>query len=178
MHCFKCGGGLCEPAPAVARHDHIGWQSTLEAALESGWAPLGAEPLRSHVAFAVVRQVAALLVNGRHAPVLRQATARDWGGDPAPYPKPTARQPFEYLDVADRHRLFDMVERLMQGWPHRFVHSCLEAGMHRSHAIKDMPNPPFAYERVMRAYMDATPYKATEPEVAAAAAWLMMRSPA
>ena len=48
MHCFKCGGGLCEPAPAVARHDHIGWQSTLEAALESGWAPLGAGDDQTH----------------------------------------------------------------------------------------------------------------------------------
>ncbi|NJR79348.1 TniQ family protein [Sphingomonas corticis] len=172
VHCFKCGGELCEQAATVARHDHIAWQSMLEAALERGWGPLGDEHLRAHVAFAIVRQVAALLVNGRHAQALRQVVARDWGGDPAPYEKPTARQPFEYLDVADRHRLFDMVERLMRGWPHRFVHSCLEAGMHRSHAIKDMPNPPFAYERVMRAYMDATPYQATEPEVAAAAAWL------
>lgn len=171
-HCFKCGNGLCEPSPPVARHDHVAWQHDLEVGLDRGWIRLGDQHLRSHVVFAIVRQVAALLVNGRHAPALRQVAARDWGGDPAPYPKPTARQPFEYLDVADRHRLFDMVERLMRGWPHRFVHSCLEAGMHRSHAIKDMPCPPFAYEKVMRAYLDATPYHATEPEVAAAAAWL------
>ena len=172
MHCYKCGSGLCEPSPSVARHDHIAWQRSLEAGLEQGWIDLGGEHLRAHVAFAIVRQVAALLVNGRHAPALRGSVARDWGGDPAPFAKPTARQPFEYLEVDERHRLFDMVERVMHGWPHRFVHSCLEAGMHRSHAIKDMPSPPFAYEKVMRAYLDATPYHASEPEVAAAAAWL------
>lgn len=172
LHCFKCGNGLYEPGPYTARHDHLAWQRSLEAGLERGWIQLGDERLRSHVVFAITRQVAALLINGRHAPALRQAVARDWGGDPAPYAKPTARQPFEYLEVAERHRLFDMVERLMHGWPHRFVHSCLEAGMHRSHAIKDMPSPPFAYEKVMRAYMDATPYYATESEVAAAATWL------
>lgn len=171
-HCFKCGCSLCERGATVTRHDHVAWQKSMEAGLERGWVSFEGEHHRSHVGFAIVRQVAALLVNGRYAPALRRVTARDWGGDPSPYPKPTARQPFEYLDVADRHRLFDMVERLMRGWPHRFVHSCLEAGMHRSHAIKDMPNPPFAYERVMRAYMDATTYKASEPEVAAAAAWL------
>lgn len=172
IHCFKCGNGLCEPNLAVARHDHLTWQHALETSLILGWMQLGDEHLRSHIVFAIVRQVATLLVNGRFSSALRHATARDWGGDPSPYPKPTARQPFEYLDVIERHRLFDMVERLICGWPFRFVHSCLEAGMHRSQAIKDMPTPPFAYEQVMRAYMDATPYYATEAEVAAAAAWL------
>lgn len=172
MHCFKCGNGLCESSPAIARHGHIAWQRSLEAGLERGWIALGHEHLRSHIVFAIARQIASLLINGRRAPDLRNVVARDWGGDPAPYAKPTARQPFEYQDVAERHRLFDMVERLMRGWPHRFVHSCLEAGMHRSHAIKDMPTPPFAYETVMRSYLDATPYFASEPEVAAAAAWL------
>jgi hypothetical protein len=112
--------------------------------------------------FAIVRQVAALLVNGTRADRLRAEAARAWGGDASPYAKPTARQPIEYLDVAERHRLFDMVERLMQGWPHRFVHACDEADLHRSHAIRDMTNPPFAYEEVMRAYMDRSPYYASE----------------
>lgn len=170
--CSACGAGLCVPTPVVARHDHIGWQLRLEAGLDQGWIMLGREPLRAHVFFAIVRQVAALLVNGKRAERLRHEAARAWGGDPAPYAKPTARQPIEYLDVAEHHRLFDMVELLMQGWPHRFVHACQEAGLHRSHAIKDMSNPPFAYEQVMRAYMDHTPYYACEPEVASAAAWL------
>lgn len=172
VHCFKCGNSLCAPTIPVARHSHLTWQRALETSLQTGWIKLGDDYLRSNIVFAITRQVATLIVNGRHAPALRIATTRDWGGDPGPYQKPTARQPFEYFDVADRHRLFDLVERLLQGWPHRFVHSCLEAGMHRSHAIKDMPSPPFAYEQVMRAYLDATPYCATEPEVAAAAAWL------
>lgn len=170
--CSRCAGSLCEASPALATHDHLVWQQSLEFGLERGWSALGDDNLRSHIVFAIARQVAALLINGRLAPVLRQATARQWGGDPRAYAKPTARQPFEYLDVGERHRLFEMVARLMHGWPHRFVHSCLEAGIHRSHAIKDMPDPPFAFETVMRTYMDATPYYATEPEVAAAASWL------
>ncbi|MEO7692220.1 MAG: TniQ family protein [Sphingomonas sp.] len=171
-HCSACGAGLCAPTTAIARHDHITWQARLEAGLDQRWIMLGGEPTRAHVVYSIVRQVAALLVNGKKAARLRVEAARAWGGDPSPYAKPTARQPIEYLDVAERHRLFDMVERLVQGWPHRFVHACHEAGLHRSHAIKDMSDPPFAYEEVMRAYMDRTPYYTSEPEVAAAAAWL------
>ncbi|ATY30614.1 TniQ family protein [Sphingomonas psychrotolerans] len=171
-HCAACGGDLCATAPAVAFHDHLLWQTELEAALLRGWTLLAGEPTRAHVMFAIVRQIAALLVNGKRADRLRAEVSRAWGGDPAPYAKPTARQPIEYLDVSERHRLFDMVSRLMRGWPHRFVHVCNEAGLHRSHAIKDMTDPPFAYEAVLRAYMDRTPYCASEPEVAAAAEWL------
>lgn len=160
------------PTIRSARQAHLAWQAELEAGLMRGWIPLGDEHLRSHIVFAVVRQIATLVVNGRCAPLLREAVARESGGDAAPYVKLSSRQPFEYLEVAERHRLFDMVERLITGWPHRFVHFCLEAGMHRSHAIKDMVDPPYAYEKVMRGYMDGTPYHASEAEVAAAAAWL------
>jgi hypothetical protein len=171
-NCSACGAALCVPTASVARYEHIQWQAALEAGLDRGWIMLGGEPTRAHVVFAIVRQVAALLVNGNRAGRLRDETARAWGGDPSPYAKPTARQPIEYLDLPERHRLFDMVERLMRGWPHRFVHACHEADLHRSHAIKDMTDPPFAYEKVMRAYMDRTPYYPSEGEVAAAAAWL------
>ena len=172
LHCSSCGGELCVPTERVATHGHLSWQARLEAGLVQGWLMLDGEPLRAHVVFSIVRQVAAILVNGRFAPALRTETARAWGGDPAPFAKPTSRQPLEYLDVGERHRLFDMVSRLMVGWPHRFVHACHEAKLHRSQAIRDMKQPPFAYEEVMRAYMDRTPYRASDPEVAAAAAWL------
>lgn len=171
-HCFKCGHSLCVPTAIADRHDHIAWQASLERGLTRGWISLGTEFERSYVVFAIVRQIAALLVNGRRAETLRNATARILGGDPSPFDKPTSRQPIEYLGQAERHRLFDLVQRLMNGWPYLFVHVCEEAGFRRSHAIKDMPNPPFAYESVVRWYLDRTPYFANEQEVAAAAAWL------
>lgn len=172
IHCFRCGHDLREAEQGWVRSAHIAWQAHLENALHSGWMNLGGELLRSHIGFAIVRQVGTLFVNGRRADAFRDAVARDWGGDPRPYEKPTARQPIEYLAVEERHRLFGLVERVMQGWPYRFVHSCGEVGIQRSHAIKDMRSPPFAYERVLRQHLDATPYYASEPEVAAAAHWL------
>lgn len=174
LRCWKCNAWLCAPETRVAaiRGDHVEWQRKHEASLETGWAILGDRLVRSPVMFAILRQVAALLVNGPKATALRSASARTVGGSPAPYEKPTRRQPFEYLDVAERHRLFDMVERLMQGWPIRFVDACQQAGLRRSHAIKDMPSLPFEYEMVMRGFLDMTPYYSTDEEVAAAAAWL------
>lgn len=171
-HCFKCGHSLCIPTASAERHDHIAWQASLERGLTQGWISLGTEFERSHVVFAIVRQIATLLVNGRRAQALRDATAQTLGGDPSPFEKPTRRQPLEYLGHAERHRLFDLVQRLMTGWPYLFVSVCEEAGFHKSHAIKDMPHPPFAYESVLRWYMDRTPYLANEQEVVAAANWL------
>ncbi|BBC70902.1 conserved hypothetical protein [Altererythrobacter sp. B11] len=172
MHCFRCGSDVREGKQAWTRPDHVAWQSRLERSLRTGWLQLGDETLRSHVGFAIVRQVATLFVNGRKADAFRNAVARDWDGDPVPYAKPTARQPIEYLSIEERHRLFDLVERVMAGWPFRFVHSCAEAGIQRSHAIKDMRSPPFAYEAILRSYLDSRPYYPSEPEVAAAAGWL------
>ncbi|MCW2364831.1 hypothetical protein M2341_000278 [Sphingobium sp. B7D2B] len=171
-HCFKCGKSICEQTTGHTEHAHREWQRLLEFSLMRGWTPLGDDDLPSTSAFAIIRQIATLLVNGKRAGAFRAVIARDWGGDPAPYPKSTSRQPFEYLEISDRHRLFDMIEHVMRGWPFRFVHSCLEAGICRSHAIKDMPNPPFAYEKVVRTFLDAAPYRSSEEEVAAAADWL------
>lgn len=171
-HCFRCGESLCAPTATAPRSEYLAWQRELELALERGWSFLGAEQIRTYVLAAIVRQIATLLVNGRRAGRLREAVCRQSGALASPFEKVTRRQPVEYLGLAERHRLFKMVQHLMQDWPTTFVEACHEAGIYRSHAIKDMPYSPFAYERVLRDHLDATPYYASEPEVAAAAAWL------
>jgi hypothetical protein len=170
--CFRCGESLCTPSSPTEHNDLLIWQGKLEQSLEQGWSILAGEPLYSHLMLAIVRQIAALLVNGPRAADFRKAAARTLGGDDAPFAKPTDRQPIEYLTLAERRRLFDLARRLMQSWPANFVDCCREAGLHRSHAIKDMGYVPFAYERVLRTFLDSTPYYPSEGEVAAAAAWL------
>lgn len=169
--CYRCGQDIrrtTQPAaPAILQ-----WQRRAEAAIDAGWARLGGEFVHSAVWFAVARQIAALLVNGKRAPDFRSEAARLFGGDPGEFPKPTRRQPFEYLEVGDRHRLLGMVAALMEGWPHRFVQAAWDAGIRRSHAIKDMAHVPFVFDAVLRDYLDAAPYQASDAEVAAAAAWL------
>lgn len=171
-HCFRCGGPLCLPSSAASHPEIVPWQHELEQALARGWGILGERQLSTHIVAAIVRQVATLFVNGRRAGALREAVAQAFGGDPRPFTKSTRRQPIEYLALAERHRLFTLVEQVMRCWPTRFVETCRQAGIYRSHAIKDMPCPLFAFEQVLREHLDATPYYPAEAEVAAAAAWL------
>tara|TARA_Y100000815_G_scaffold248849_1_gene250274 strand:+ start:4982 stop:6172 length:1191 start_codon:yes stop_codon:yes gene_type:complete len=169
--CSRCDGDVRVATEAVA-HRTLVWQQKAEAAANTGCVQLGWDFVPSATWFAIARQIAALMVNGPRCANFRSATAKLYGGDDSPYPKPTKRQPFEYLEVADRLRLFDQVAKLMEGWPHRFVQAAWDAGIRRSHAIKDMAFVPFIYEFELRAYLDATPYYASDGEVAAAAAWL------
>ncbi len=157
---------------AAARHDHIAWQAELEAALVRGWTTALGPAQSPLVVLTIVRQAAALLVNGKRAAAFRTETARAWGGNPTGFDKLLRRQPIEYLPVGDRHRLFDLVQRLTAGWPYKFVHACLEARVFRSMAIKEMRYIPFAYEEVVSRYLDRNPYKASEGEVEAAASFL------
>lgn len=169
--CHRCAEDMRLPT-RPAMHALLIWQRRAEAALETGWIRLGDEFVAPAIWFMVARQIAALLVNGPKSAAFRSAAASLHGGDDGPYPKPIRRQPLEYLEIADRARLFAMVADLMEAWPHRFVQAATMAGIFRSHAIKDMGYVPFVYETVLTAYLDATPYRATEGEVAAAAAWL------
>lgn len=79
--CFRCGESLCAPSIAASCHDHLAWILEQERILDRGWAMLAGEPIRAHIYFAIVRQIAALLVNGPRAPALRAVVADNLGGD-------------------------------------------------------------------------------------------------
>ena len=169
--CHRCAMDMRTETPS-AQMTTFHWQRRVERGLEVGWTDLGGEFVSSTVWFMIARQVAALLVNGPKAQAFRTTSASLYGGDDRAYPKPTRRQPIEYLEIDDRARLFNQVAELMHGWPHRFVEASASAGLCRSHAIKDMSYVPYAFEKMLGSYLDATPYRATDGEVAAAAAWL------
>ena len=170
-HCHACGTSLAGAA-TPADLNLVEWQRSLEEVLATGATSLNGDIVWSPAFFAIVRQIGALLVNGPRAEPLRAATTSALGGDPSAFAKSLRRQPIEYLDIDARRRLFDLVRRLMEDWPARFVTACREAGVFRSHVVKDMDVVPFAFERVLREHLDATPYQATDGEVAAAADWL------
>jgi hypothetical protein len=153
-HCFKCGESLCTGRRSDAPRALLFWQDELEQALDRGWAYLGNSQLYSHLHFSIVRQIATLLVNGRRAPSLRRVVAPAANCSRTGFDKPTRRQPIEYLTLKERYRLFRMVAHLTRDWPGTFVSACDAAGIHRSHAIKDMSYVPFAYERVLREHLD------------------------
>lgn len=171
QHCYRCGTGLAgEGTPADPAQ--VEWQTWLERTLRDGWCTMGDDYVWSHAAFAIARQVAALLVRGPHASAMRAAVAAINGGDPEGYGERSRREPFEYFGIAERRRLFDLVRRVMAGWPENLVQACSAAGMRRSHVIKDMPDPPFALDKILRERLCSDFYRAHPDEVAAAAAWL------
>lgn len=172
-HCFRCGRDISKTVDnEKPRFEMIEQQRRFETALEQGWAMLNHRPIYSHLYFCVIRRIAAMFVNGLRAKPFREAVVNQLGGDDSEFEKPTKRQPIEYLGVADRYRLFDLVERTMEDFPHRFVSACRKARLSRSHLIKDMPYVPFVYDEVAKEYLDERPYFPSEAEVMAAAAWL------
>jgi hypothetical protein len=173
-HCYRCGGDLAHQ-PVAAPPSLLEQQREFETALATGWATLAGQPLYAQLYFCVVRQISALLVNGRRTQALRDAVASRFGGDGAEFPKPTERQPIEYLDVDDRARLFDLVRRIMIDFPSRFVEACIAVRIGRSYIDKDMPYVPFVFADIINTQLDQTPYYPTDAEVAAAAAWLRAR---
>lgn len=169
--CYSCNSDMRVMTPS-APFGLLAWQARAERALANGWIRLGDDYVASPIWFMIARQIGGLLINGQKASSLRSAAAQLCNGSDQASSKLTKRQPLEYIEINDRHRLFAQVAALMEGWPHRFVQAAWISGIRRSHAIKDMPYVPFVFDEVLRGYLDASPYHATEGEVAAAAAWL------
>ncbi len=143
-HCYSCGKSLSDVEPElIPSASIIEQQRHFEGALETGGTTLNERPIHSLSYFMVIRQFAALLVNGPKAQAFRTAVADQFGGDDAEFEKPSKRQPIEYMTVAQRYRLFDLIERVLKDFPSRFVTACRKAGMSRSHVIKDMAFVPF-----------------------------------
>ena len=168
--CYSCGGDLAGAGNQASRR-LVTQTRAFEQTLRDGWTDFAGKPIYAYLYFRIVRQIAALLVNGKRAEKLRQAAAAALGGDDVPFNKPNARQPVEYLHVVERRRLFDLVARLLEDFPERFVGICAQAGVWRSHIVKDMGDVPFELDEALCA-LDRTPYYPTDAEVRAAAEYL------
>jgi len=168
--CYACGGDLAGAGNQASRRI-VAQTRAFERTLRDGWTEFAGRPVYAHLYFRIVRQIAAILVNGKRAEKLRQGVATTLGGDDTPFEKPNARQPVEYLHVDERRRLFDLVARLLDDFPERFVGICAQAGIWRSHIVKDMGDVPFVFDEALH-LLDRTPYYPTDREVSAAAEYL------
>ncbi len=173
IECHACCGSLAgSGSQRKADPRLIARQREHKAALDDGYARLGGNDVHPSMYFVVVRRLAALVAVGRDADAVRSAIAARTGDDAGVFERENPRHPIEYLDVEARTRLFRLVDRLLEGWPDTFVAMCRAAGVTRSAIVKDMEVVPFALDRVLRAHLDDTPYRAAEAEVVTAAAWL------
>jgi hypothetical protein len=68
--------------------------------------------------------------------------------------------------------LLDLTERVLIGWPARFVGACAEARVWRSWALADACRPPHVYLHAVETYLERPWYLPSPEEVAAAVAYL------
>lgn len=171
--CWRCGLDLRQGEAAVAGEHLLSFQARAEAALAQGWTMLGDTVFGySHLYFALVRQVAKTLATGPRSARLREVVARTWGGDPHLPQTRSNRRDVELMPVSDRAVLLDLTERVLIGWPARFVGACAEARVWRSWALADAPDPPHAYLHAVEIYLERPSYLPNPEEVAAAVAYL------
>lgn len=174
--CFKCDFDLKEASPISASKAAITLQKEAETIASQGWGTWhGVRFQRAFLFFDLLHQVLKVLSSGPRAAKFRLAIAEHWGGDPrAPRFRSTPRE-IEALDVSDRHRMMDLAERVLDSWPNRFVKAAAEAGLWHSWAMKDLKDPPYEYERVVRGYLYKPTYVCSLEEIEAARRYLENR---
>ncbi|HYC06251.1 MAG TPA: TniQ family protein [Azospirillaceae bacterium] len=173
--CGACHADLRRAEAAPADFGATVLHRRNQTVLARGWATLGEyEFQRSHLYFDLLYQVLRLLFTGRRADRLRAVAARRWGGDDPGAPFPRGRE-LEALGPAERHRLFSLAARLLEGWPYRFVGACGEAGVTEAYATVDVDPLPFAFADPVRRHLCAAAYVPSIGEVQAAARYLRNR---
>lgn len=173
--CFNCGTALADGQRLPANEMVVSFQMQQEAILAQGWGELGTSQFPySMQYFQTVRHVARSLSLGPRATTFRTIAAESWGGDPSPYE--STKRDIDVLTATDRHRLFDLVSRLLVDWPERFVSAAEAAGLWQSWALRDDHRPPFAYASMVADRLATHRYYPSRAEVQSAADYLRRRS--
>lgn len=158
--CFNCGAALADGQRLPASEMVLSLQMRQELILAQGWGELGPSHFPYSVQyFQTIRHVARSLSLGARATTFRTVAAESWGGDPSPYEG--EKRDIDVLTATERHRLFDLVSRLLEEWPERFVSTASTAGLWQSWALRDDDRPPFAYASMVAERL-ATPSRSYE----------------
>lgn len=110
--CFNCGAALADGQRLPASEMVLSFQIRQEAILAQGWGELGTIQFPYSIQyFQTIRHVARSLSLGARATTFRTMAAESWGGDPSPYQG--EKRDIDVLTATERHRLFDLVSRLL-----------------------------------------------------------------
>jgi len=174
--CHHCSVALSESERRPASDLSVSFQRRHELILNDGWAQLGESYFPYSIQyFQTLRHLARAVARGPRAAGFRAAIVARWGGDGAPFD--FAQLPeVEALGAEDRYRLFDLVSRVMLPWPDRFVEAAQAARLWQSWALRDDPDPPFAYSEVVSWNLARPTYSPSVEEVRSAVAYLRSRS--
>ncbi len=175
--CQNCLTPLANSESLIASDEMVEFQRRQERILADGWAHLGQSEFPYSIQyFQTLSRVSRVLAFGPRSAALRTMVAARWGGDGAP-PMFNALCEVETLGAEDRYRLFDLVFRIMQFWPERFVVAASAARLWQSWAIRDGPTPPFVYADIVSKHLTRPSYSPSVEEVQGAADYLRGRSP-
>lgn len=173
--CFNCGAALADGQRLPASEMVLSFQMRQEMILAQGWGDLGPSHFPYSVQyFQTIRHVARSLSLGARATTFRTMAAESWGGDPSPYEG--EKRDIDVLTATERHRLFDLVSRLLEEWPERFVSTASTAGLWQSWALRDDDRPPFAHSCMVAERLATPRYSPSRAEVQSAADYLRRRS--
>lgn len=174
--CFNCGAELAGGQRLPASELVLRFQLRQEGILAQGWGELGTSHFPYSVQyFQTIRHVARSLSLGARAERFRTLAAYSWGGDPSPYDG--EKRDIDVLTTVDRYRLFDLVSRLLEDWPERFVSTAQASGLWQSWALRDDDRPPFAYASMIASRLAQPSYSPSRAEVQSAADYLRRRTP-
>ena len=175
--CFQCGLPLCQAEQRPATPRMVRFQSAQEVVLTQGWGTLGPYHFPYSIQyFQTVRHVARALSLGQRSHTFCSMTAQAWGGEPTPFTFGNLHD-LDSLSVDDRYRLYDLVSRLLDDWPERFIETATSSRLWKSWALRDDPNPPFTYTSLVSARLATPAYSPTLDEVRSVADYLSRAKP-
>lgn len=175
--CFKCGLPLCQSEQRPATPRMVRFQSAHERILTDGWGALGRDHFPYSIQyFQTIRHVARSLSLGQRSHAFCSAAAQAWGGDPTTFTFGNQRD-LDSLSADDRYRLYDLVSRLLDDWPERFIETARSSRLWKSWALRDDPNPPFAYVSLVSARLATSAYSPTLEEIRSVADYLSRTKP-
>lgn len=157
LSCYKCGTDLRKHPRRRAKIEAIAAEQMLNARALDGRTMLPLyKPIFSIAFFDVWHHLMNHVAYGPRSTRLRQAIARQFGGDPSPFPD-QKRHELEFLSAPDRNRLMDLVCRLFPGWPWKLIAVASASRSWASFILRSRKQAPFALWDPLRQFAAGKP---------------------
>ena len=167
--CHDCGLDLSglRPKRIAPNSRIITFQRSLETTMASGMGAIGKGHVFSHLFLAGLRVLVQLCSAGWAASLIQAEVGREIGIVPFEPSWSGGGHVVEHLPIDDRRRLLALAARLLEDWPHRFIHSANRVGLTASYLVRHREDLPYWYWRVIRENFDRRAYVPTVDEITA-----------
>lgn len=139
-NCHKCQMPRVEAVTVLADSKVLQLEGKLYSILYHG-RPTTLEygvDINPFIFFRTIRLIVRSLTVGPRAKRLRTVTGQAFGGDTTPPVLSGGSLQLEQQSSFHRHALMSLASRVIEGWPWRYIHCCLEARVYWSWIFKDI----------------------------------------